>query len=106
MLLQKKVLNSKLAEKVLANETFGKELLENFIKEIYEGEKSIWDPITKRKLPTFLSNIKTVTVKMQDQLVQVKEEHKLISRFLIVCKTPHDIDFPSYLGDYEFSVVP
>ena len=102
----KKVLNPKLAEEVLAHETIGKELLENFTKERFEGEKSIWGPITKRKLPTFGSNVKTVTVKIKDQLVQVKEEHKLISRFLIVCRTRHDIDLPSYLGDYEFSVVP
>ena len=101
----KKVLNPKLAEEVLAHETIGKELLENFTKERFEGEKSIWGPITKRKLPTFGSNAKTVTVKIKDQLVQVKEEHKLISRFLIVCRTRHDIDLPSYLGGYRFSVV-
>ena len=102
----KKVLNPKLAEEFLAHETNGKELLENFINERFEEEKSIWEPITKSKLPTFGSNLKTVTVKIKDQLVQVKEEHKLISRFLIVCRTRHDIDLPSYLGDYEFSVVP
>ena len=102
----KKVLNLKLAEEFLSHETTGKELLENFIKERFEGEKSIWHPITKSKLPTFGSNVQTVTVKIKDQLVQVKEEHKLISRFLIVCRTRHDIDLQSYLGDYEFSVVP
>ena len=114
--ITKKFLNPKLAEKFLAHETIGKELLENFTKKRFEGEKSIWGPITKRKLPTFGSNVKTVTVKIKDQLVQVKEEHsqlvqvkeehKLISRFLIVCRTRHDIDLPSYLEDYEFSVVP
>ena len=30
----------------------------------------------------------------------------LTSRFLIACRTRHDIDLPSYLGDYEFSAVP
>ena len=94
--ITKKVLNRKLAE-FLAHETIRKEL-ENFTKERFEGEKSIWDPITKRKLPTFGSNIKTVSVKIKDQLVQVKEEHKLISGFLIVYRTRHDIDLPSYLG--------
>ena len=61
MLLQKTVLNPKLAEEFLAHETVGKEFLENFIKERFEGGKSIWDPITKRKLPTFGSNFKIVT---------------------------------------------
>ena len=83
----------------------GKNFFENFLKERFEGEKPIWDPIAKNKLSTFGSNVKTVAVKINYQLVQVKEEHKLISRFLIVCRTRHDIDLPSYLGDYEFSVV-
>ena len=102
--ITKKVLNRKLAE-FLAHETIRKEL-ENFTKERFEGEKSIWDPITKRKLPTFGSNFKTVTVKIKDQLVQVKERHKLTARFRIVCRTRPYIDLLSYLGDYEFSVVP
>ena len=66
----------------------------------------MWDPVKKKKLPMLGSNVKTVTVKIKDQLVQVKEEHKLISRSLIVCRTHHDIDLLSYLGNYEFSVVP
>ena len=65
--ITKKVLNPKLAEEFPAHETIGKELLENFTKERFEGEKSIWGPITKRKLPTFGSNVKTVTVKIKDQ---------------------------------------
>ena len=66
----------------------------------------MWDPIKKKKLPMLGSNVKTITAKIKDQLVQVKEEHKLISRSLIVCRTHHDIDLLSYLGNYEFSVVP
>ena len=74
-------------------------LVKNFIKERSEGEKSIWDPITKSKLPTFGSNVKTVTVKIKDQLVQAKEEHKLISRLLMVNSTRHDIDLPSRIWE-------
>ena len=101
-LVIKKVLNPKLAEEFLAHETTGKELFENFIKERLEGEKSIWGPITKKQTTSFGSNVKIVTVKLKDQLVQVKEEHKLISRFLTLCRTHHDIYLFSYLGDYEF----
>ena len=97
----KKILNPKLAEEFLAHETTGKELLENFIKERFDREKSIWEPITKKQTTSFGSNVKIVTVKLKDQLVQVKEEHKLISRFLILCRT-HDIYLSLYLGDYEF----
>ena len=100
--ITKKVLNPKLAEEFLAHETTGKELFENFIKERLEGEKSIWGPITKKQTTSFGSNVKIVTVKLKDQLVQVKEEHELISRFLTLCRTHHDIYLSSYLGDYEF----
>ena len=64
--ITKKVLNPKLAEEFLAHETIGKELLEYFTKERFEEEKSIRDPITKRKLPTFGRNVKTATVKIKD----------------------------------------
>ena len=64
--ITKKVLNPKLAKEFLALETIGKELLGNFTKERFEEEKSIWDPITKRKLPTFARNVKTATVKIKD----------------------------------------
>ena len=64
--ITKKVLNPKLAEEFPAHETIGKELLENFTKERFEEEKSIRDPITKRKLPTFGRNVKTATVKIKD----------------------------------------
>ena len=101
-LVIKKVLNPKLAEEFLAHETTGKELFENFIKERLEGEKSIWGPITKKQTTSFGSNVKIVTIKLKDQLSQVKEEHKLISRFLTLCRTHHDIYLSSYLGDYEF----
>ena len=46
--LTKKVLNPKLAEEFLAHETTGKRLFQNLIKERFEGEKSIWEPVTKK----------------------------------------------------------
>lgn len=49
------------------------------MKERFDRGKSILNPMT-----AFSGNIKAVTVKMKDQLIQVKEEHKQISRFLIV----------------------
>ena len=78
--------------------------MENLIKERFDEKKSIWDPMTTRKLPTFASNVKAATVKIKDQLVQVKEEQKLISRFLIVYMTHHDTDLPSFWGNTNFQL--
>ena len=102
--LRKKGFKSKISWKLLANDTTDDDL-DNFAKERFKGEKSIWKPITQTKLHTIGSNIKDASVKIKDQLVPVKG-HKLFSIFLKVRRTRHDTDLPSYLGDYEFLVVP
>ena len=65
-------MDSKSAAEFLMDNIIGEEFLQNFMKERFDRGKSILNPMT------------AVTVKMKDQLVQVKEEHKQISRFLIV----------------------
>ena len=102
--LTKKGFKSKISRKLLANDTTDDDL-DNFAKERLKGEKSVWKPITQTKLHTIGSNIKDASVKIKDQLVPVKG-HKLFSIFLKVRRTRHDTDLPSYLGDYEFLVVP
>ena len=76
-----------------------------FIKVRIVGSKSIWDTIRKRKLPTFVNNIKIATMKVESQLVNIKTERKL-SRFLITATSKSEIDLSRYLGKYEFSAVP
>ena len=72
-------MDSKSAAEFLMDNIIGEEFLQNFMKERFDRGKSILNPMT-----AFSGNIKAVTVKMKDQLIQVKEEHKQISRFLIV----------------------
>ena len=96
--------DSKFADPFLAPED-GAKLLQKYATERLEGNKLIWDTMTKRKLLTFVSNVKSVTIKVKDQLVNAREEHKLISRFSIACITRHSIDLPHYLGEYEYSVL-
>ena len=52
----------------------GEKLYDAFRIERLEGEKSIWDPMTKRRLPTFASKKKLVKVKLQDKVGTLKEE--------------------------------
>ena len=86
--LTKKGFKSKISRKLLANDTTDDDL-DNFAKERFKGEISIWKPITQTKLHTIGSNIKDATVKIKDQLVPVKG-HKLFSIFLKVRRTRHD----------------
>ena len=52
----------------------GKDKYDLFIKERLIGEKSIWDTITKEKIPTFVFNNKEITITVNKELVNIKEK--------------------------------
>ena len=84
----------------------GKDKYDLFIKERLIGEKSIWDTITKEKIPTFVFNNKEITITVNKELVNIKEERKLMSRFLMALCSRPDIDLSHYLGEFRLSVIP
>ena len=103
--LTEKVLPESLAMEFLETERDGRKLYEKFIEERIVGSKSIWDTINKRKLPTFANN-KVVTTRIRNQIINIKAERKLMSRFTVAARSRPDIDLPGFLGKYEFSAVP
>ena len=84
----------------------GKDKYDLFIKERLIGEKSIWDTITKEKIPTFAFNNKEITIIVNKELVNIQEERKLMSRFLVALRSRHDIDLSCYLSEFELSFIP
>ena len=58
------------------------------------------------KLPTFISINIQIVMKLNQELVKIREEHKLISWFLLASGSRPEIDLSFYLGEYELSVVP
>ena len=64
-MLTKKVLPENLAKEFLEIERETLKLYKHSIEEWIVGSKSIWDTITKRKLPRFSNNQKVVTVKIR-----------------------------------------
>ena len=57
----------------------GTELYEKFIKEQETTtEISIWDTMTKKKLITFRSTVKTLFIQLKDKVIRLKEEKNLI----------------------------
>ena len=68
----KKVLPKDQADIFLAHGEVGSELFNLFRAERLYGEKSIWDPMVKRKLPTFAETTKKVNVKVNNNVVQLK----------------------------------
>ena len=103
--LTKIALPKSLAMEFLEIEREGRKLYEKSVEERIVGSKSIWDTINKRKLPTFANN-KVVTAKIRNQLINIKAERKLMSKFTVAARSRPDVDLPGYLGKYEFSAVP
>ena len=99
--LTKKVFPESLTKEVLEIERKGLKLYEQFIEERKVGSKSILETINKRKFPIFTNN-KLVTVKIRTQLINIKAERKLMSRFTVAARSRPDVDLPGYLGKYEF----
>ena len=90
----------------LVHDEVGSELFNLFRAERLYGEKSIRDPMVKRKLPTFAETTKKVNVKVNNKVVQLKEEKKLMTKFIIASRKREDIDLPYYFGTNKFSVIP
>jgi hypothetical protein len=76
-----KVMSNENANKFLKVKEIGEEKYNKFIEERLTGEMSIWDTIRKEKIPTFVNNSKQITVAVNKELVNLKEERKLMSRF-------------------------
>lgn len=55
--LPKTALPEDVADELLKHEWTGKNLHEEFVTSRRQGEKSIWDKMTKRKLKTFKSQL-------------------------------------------------
>ena len=98
--IAKKVLPKDQADVFLAHDEVGSEFFNLFRAESLYGEKSVWHPMVKRKLPTFAETTKKVNLKVNNKVVQLKEEKKLMTKFIT------DFDLPYYFGTSEFSVIP
>ena len=72
----------------------------------FEGEGSIWDTIKKEKIATFVTNNRSTTVMIDNRLVTIREERKLMNRLLVASQTRPDIDLCECLSTYEFTVTP
>lgn len=70
------------------------------------GDKSVHEKIKKRNLPTFKCTNKRVNVKLKDRVIALKEDRKLMIRFIIASRKRPERDLEKYIGQYEFSVVP
>ena len=96
----KTVLDTKSADQFLSCEEEGEKLLTNYVEERINGTQSIWEPIPRRNLPTFAE-----TVKLQEKIITLKEERKLLTRLTIASRQRPEINLAFYIGNFEFSAV-
>ena len=105
-IISKRVLPDAATVHLLDFDTNGETMYESFKAERMEAEKSIWDPMKKRNLSTFSITKKTTKVKLQDRIVTLKEDRRLMIRFIIASRKRPEMNLEKYIGDFEFSVVP
>ena len=60
----------------------------------------------KRKLNTWKSTTKTLKVKINENVVELKEDRSLFARICVVAKSRPEIDLKEAIGQYEFNLVP
>ena len=54
----------------------------------------------------YMSGSKTLTVKIRDQTVDLKETKNLYSRLMVLTRSNRDIDQKNAIGNYEFTPTP
>ena len=81
-----------LAKVFFSFQSMGEKLCSNFVDEKLFGEVSVWEPLKKTKLFTFNINEKSRNVNMREGEVNIKQERKLMSRFIVAYRTWQDID--------------
>ena len=103
--LTKKVLTTDVAETFLSMREAGNTKYCGFVSENLLGSKSIWDTIKKEKLPTFAKNCAQVKLTIDKQLVNIKEERKIMSRFVIAARTRPEINYQNILVLTSFQLL-
>ena len=83
-----------------------KNMYEQFFENRIKGSTPLWEETKEQNLKTFQAQSKAVHCKLNDKIVKIKEEHSLITRFLIMSHQRKEIDLKCIIGCYELSVVP
>ena len=66
----------------------------------------MWPPMKKRSLQTWKSATKQIKLKVDQEVVKLKEDRNLFARLLLVAKSRPNMNLEQAVGDHELSVVP
>ena len=105
-IVSKATLSSDILGNVLEHKEMSKKFYIHFIEQPLRGEKSVLEPMQKCNLKIFKSLNKVVITKVQEKVIELKEEKTLILRYLIASPKRSDLDIQFLVGNFEFSVAP
>ena len=103
--ISKAVLPPLFATEVINHTSIGHVAYQDFISNRFHGNISVWSPMQKRNLKSFKANNKMIKKKVDNKVVQLREEKNLLTRFLITARKRPELNLEEALGNFEFSVV-
>lgn len=102
----KKIVDDIAASDILNRDKLGQQLVDEFIKHrLNNGEKSVWEPMKRAKIATFSCNSAKINIE-KNAVGVIKEDRKLLQRFLIASRRRPELDLEAAISRYEFSVIP
>jgi len=102
----KVVMPEKVKEDLCHDFVIGNMMLCRFVEDRIKSNKcSIWSLIKKGNLNTWKSTTKTLKVKINENVVELKEDRALFARMSVVAKSRPEIDLKEAIGQYEFNLV-
>ena len=106
-LATKAIMPDKVKNYLCGQSDIGTRLFEDFVNERIKLNKiNMWAPMKKRSLQTWKSATKRIKLKVDQEVVELKEDRNLFARLLLVAKSRPNMNLEQAVGDHELSVVP
>ena len=106
-LVTKAVLPEDVTNDICQQSVLGQALFDDFVQDrIKSNNTSLWAPLKKYQLKTWKTCGKKVKLKVDEKVLELKEDRSLFARMSVVSKSRKDINLEEIIGKYELSVVP
>lgn len=104
----KEVVPQTIASDIINRDALGEVLVTEFISErLTNGQKSVWDPMKKSTVATFLSSaIPIGPSKAKTKLKNTQDDCNWFPRFTIASRSRPDLDLADSVSRFEFGAVP
>lgn len=102
----KQVVPPSVSNDIVERDVLGEKMCSEFISErLIKGIKSVWEPMRKSTVATFLSTSVPIDPK-KNKLKNMKEDCNWFQRFAIASRSRPDLDLKAMVSQYEFGGTP